>query len=349
MAKENFFPFLEVPGRVDHHGFGQALGEFSRPAILEAIEVRRQKIGDQYPQALEQTIPYAQQIKHHLPQVDNVITGIYDSLSGHQDITRHDLNLVYLFEIFDPSEPEKFPPPERCTLFVSPNRNGSLYAGTEDWNEEGAIDKLYIIKATIQEGRTRPVTILGPAYLSELPGSASLINSEGLVQGVTYQPTDRVGQGISRIALACATMESRNLDQAVDTIKSHRPTPGFNFVFVQGHEARNVEISRGQIAVESIIRAPFVRTNHYTLPETKIEQDIPPSEKSEVRYTRGWEIVRSNMTVKDLQIAVSDKKHPRYPILNHTTIASFVFDPPNRTIYIRRNPQPDAEFMTYSL
>ena len=331
------FPYLTING--SHADLGRAIGETFRDKIRETIAWRRHTIPD-YKELLKRSQHYFLATLHLFPKLIEELTAMAIA----SDVGVMDLFFMNTRSLYDPTpdpEEEKLVSHDRCTTVVSFGPDGAIVGHNEDWEAQN-IDELYVLKATLGD-----TTFLGINYATELPGTAAAMNNWGLVQAINeVHQIDLVG--IPKNFFARAVLESKTLDEAEQLLSREKQDSGFNHVLVQGRSVRNAEIAAGQIDFLEVDNQTFVHTNHFLGHLKKYE--IYRTKSSEFRARRAQELARANMTFDEMKGLLADHSSGDYPICRHNeTIASLIFLPQKREIYISAGSPCQGNFVKYSL
>ncbi len=228
---------------------------------------------------------------------------------------------------------------DRCTIAVSLSGKKTIVGHNEDWSEE-AIDELYLLKAT-----TPKCTFFCLDYASVLTGTAAGMNEYGLIQCIN-QMYQKNQFGVPKVFIARAIMEAKSLEEAKDLIIKTQKASGYNHVLVQRNQGLNFEIAGNFVSIYTI-KEPFVHTNHYVNAEMKQFEKFH-TKSSEARFTRARELLKKNMTVKEMKELLSDRKNKKYPICRtKETIASLIFNPEEKEVLVSHGPPCDNQYIKY--
>lgn len=230
-------------------------------------------------------------------------------------------------------------PTNRCLTIVSPNQNSAIVGQIEEWDEPGAENSLYLLRAKIQEGNYARA-LIGLCYKAELPWTAIALTDSNIVQAINSLESYHTGLGVPRVAIASALAEAENLDWAERTIGRLPRASAFNHVLVHGRRTTNIEAANGFLSVQNRIGEVLVHGNHFVSDGTK-DHGPAPSVESLSRYNLARQMVRPEMSFQEMASTLSQLSHP-------DTLARAIVEPEHRRLTIRRNHE-GAQFTSYTL
>lgn len=333
------FPYLEVKGT--YYEVGSAIGEMFRGKIQETIRDRKKTIS-RYEERIEETRPYFKEAKAYFPQLVDEMRGMADGAQ----VALSDLFFHNNPEVYDRMaewDRERVETSDHCTIAVSFNQKGALVGHNEDWSIE-SLDELYILKATIAN-----TTFLSLTYATFLPGCSASLNQWGLIQCINeLEQKDKVG--VPKNFVARAVLECKNLQEAEALILKTNRASGYNHMLVQGDDLWDIEIAGHDIDVVKLENTPYVHTNH-CISKHMLQYQKYASQSSRHRYTRAMELVKNDMTKKDMIALLSDTADNAFPICRENkTIASVLIEPHTFTMHICYGmPSKDSRYMPYEL
>lgn len=329
---ENVFPILEVKG--NHRDLGYAIGHRFQKEIQDRIRSRKENIPN-YNEYLKNVDAYYQITKKYLPEIIEEI----ETMSEGSGVSINDLffhNCREIYNLFINSSEN-----DHCTTVVSRNNNSVLVGHNEDWILEG-IDDLYVLKATV--GKT---TILGLANNTLLPGDVAMANNHGLIQCINELNSES-GLGVPKNFVARAVLDCENIDEAINLIKSLPLASGFNHVLVQKEKIVNIEMAASKISINNIKQNTFVHTNHFLSPELKNIETFR-SKSSEIRYQKANKLLNNKKhNLNNIFSLLSDTSDNCESICRDETIASLVFSPKDKEIWICRGRPDRGKYLKYS-
>lgn len=331
------FPYLEVRGT--HRDIGLAIGENFRNKIRENILERKNSIPN-YKDLRSLSQSYFLETVHRFPKFIEELTATAISANvGLMDLFF--ANTRSLFESGIASESGEVVVHDRCTTIVSFNTEGVLVGHNEDWDIQNTED-LYILKATVGD-----TTFIGINYANELPGTSASMNNWGLVQGIN-EVHQKEKVGIPKNFLARAVLECKTIGEAIALMEQVDQDTGYNHVLVQNDKVANVEIAGGQTDIVINKDISYVHTNHFLSDLKKFETYHTVS--SERRFKKASELIKINMSQKEITTALSDHSDEQYPICRHdATMASLIFKPQKGEVDICYGPPCEGEFKKYML
>lgn len=332
------FPILEVSGT--NQDLGQAIGTRFQKEIQTRIQLRQTTIPN-YGKYLNQCQPYYTSAKKYFPNLIVELEAIASaSHVNFDDLFFHNCREIYDF-FLSPKETD-----DHCTAVISHHNGGLIIGHNEDWIPE-AINDLYILSATINGTK-----VFALSNNTLLPGDSVMMNSYGLIQCINELHADNQ-IGVPKNFIARAILESKNIQTALDIIEKTPRASGFNHVLAQNKEITNIEISGLDTEVMNIKNKTFVHTNHYLSPKlTPVEKYHTHS--SETRYQRAIKILQSDLTPKNTSLQemfnlLSDTNDGVFSICNSNTIASIVFIPNQREIWICHGRPSEGKYFKYKL
>lgn len=327
---------LDVSGT--YESIGSAIGESFKKEIQEDIQKRKIDIPN-YGSYLERSKEYFNFTRGVFP---NLIKET-EATARSAGVSEYDYFFINNRETYDEAEDydkKESVNPDHCTIVVGFGTDGLIVGHNEDWSIDSQ-DNLYILKATIGD-----VSFVGLNYKTAIAGVAASMNSFGLIQCINdlYQTNQF---GVPKNYLARAVLECRTLDEAENLIRNTKRASGFNHVFAQGSEARNIEIAGDKLSVEKIIQKPYVHTNHYTSPEMQSLEKFH-TKSSESRYTRAGELLRDEMDFTDIKNILSDTKNSAFPICRaDATIGSVILVPSKNEFWASYGHPCKNEYINY--
>ena len=157
--------------------------------------------------------------------------------------------------------------------------------------------------------------------------------------------------------------KAKTFDEAVALFKQNPPPTGWTYDLISTHEGRvgGVEMSNAGVTVRESFGGIHVQTNHYLTPEMKPQQlsvNYSVDEDSIARYSRVKQIVealKGKMDAAAATTVLSDHVDGASGTLRgvgntvsvHTTIASIVFVPGDKTMYVASGEAPVSENAYY--
>lgn len=330
------YQVLDIKGSYQDVGF--AIGESFRQEIQEDIEKRKVEIPN-YESYLEKSKEYFNFTKSIFP---NLIVET-EAIAKAAGVGVVDYFFVNNRETYDEAElydKREAVNPDHCTIVVGFGKDGLIVGHNEDWSID-AQDNIYILKATIGD-----VSFIGLNYKTAMVGVAASMNSYGLVQCINdlYQTNQF---GVPKNYLARAVLECRTLDEAESLIRDTKRASGFNHVLAQGNEARNIEIAGDKMAVEKVVKKPYVHTNHYTSLEMQSLEKFH-TKSSEARYGRAKELLKDSMEFEDIKNLLSDTNNSEFPICREdATIGSVIAIPGKQEFWASYGHPCKNEYIKY--
>jgi len=318
------FDYLEISG--SHKDVGRAIGLKFKKEIQNRVFDRQKEISN-YSEFLKRSEPYYKYAKDFFPNLVDELEATAKAAG------------VCVMDYFSINN-GGISTGDHCTVAVSFNKEGTLIGHNEDWKSASS-DTLYLLKATI--GST---TFFGLQYKVLMPGVSASVNNWGLVQCINY--LNQGSQiGVPKIFLARAVLECKNLDEAENLLRKTKRASGFNHILVQGREVRNIEIAGDKLTIEKVVDRPYVHTNHYLSPDMKLLEKFH-TKSSEARYERAKELIKSNMTKKEMGELLSDTKNKKYPICREdATLGSLIFLPKNKEVYVCYGHPCGGKYLKY--
>jgi len=321
------FEYLKIAG--SHQDMGHAIGSKFKVEIQRRVNKARQTI-EGYDDYLKRTEPYFNATKEAFP---NLILEA-EAIASSAGVSVSDYFAINNREVSKKSGSD------HCTVAVSFGKNGAIIGHNEDW-EGASPDALYILKATIGD-----TTFFGLQYKVCIPGIAVSMNNWGLVQCIN-DLNNSAQIGVPKNFVARAVLQCKTLDEAELLIRKTKRASGFNHVLIQGREVRNIEIAGDKLAIQKTVEKPYVHTNHYLSPEMVLLEKTH-TQSSEKRYQMAMKKIKSDMTVEDMQLLLSDTNNAEYPISRHdATLGSFVAVPSESSAYICYGPPDEGEYIKY--
>jgi hypothetical protein len=346
------FPYLEVCGT--HRDIGFAVGENFRDKIREYVSLNRETIPN-FKELRSKSQNHFLETLRYFPQLIEELTATAISASvGVMDLfflnTRSLYDAGISSELGETVVHEEFThdltvressPSDKCTTIASFNDEGVIVGHNEDWAPEYA-DYLYLLKATVED-----TTFFGLNYAYELPGTSAAMNNWGLVQGIN-EVHQKEKVGIPKNFLARAALECKTIGEAITMVCRSDQDTGYNHVFVQKDKLANVEIAGGETDITINKDRSYVHTNHFLSDLVKYETYHTKS--SEHRFNRATELLKINMSEKQIVEVLSDHADTEFPICRHdATLASLIFKPSVGEIKVCYGPPCNGEFIKYTI
>lgn len=128
-------------------------------------------------------------------------------------------------------------------------------------------------------------------YPASLPGHTFAVTEAGLVQTVNNIRAQRAGDGLPRMVLARAVLDSAGLDAAVDLLTRAERAGGFHLSLAMAGDARllSVEFTHAACSVETVSQ-PRCHANHLVHARTRGEEQVV-TDSSRARQARGEEML----------------------------------------------------------
>lgn len=332
------FPILEVAGT--HQDLGQAIGTRFQKEIQARLQLRQETIPN-YSKYLKQCQPYYAAAKKYFPKLVDELEAMASAAHvNFNDLFFHNCREIYDFFLSSKEVDD------HCTAVISHHNRGLIIGHNEDWIPE-AINDLYILSGVVDGTK-----IFALANNTLLPGDSVMMNSYGLVQCINELHADNQ-IGVPKNFIARAVMECQTIREAINIIKNTPHASGFNHVLAQNNEITNVEIAGLQTEIITTKDKNFVHTNHYL--STKLSKmEKYHTHSSEKRYQRAIKILEQDSTPQDTSpqemfSLLSDTSDGIFSICNSNTIASIVFVPNQRVIWVCRGQPNQGKYLQYKL
>ena len=146
--------------------------------------------------------------------------------------------------------------------------------------------------------------------------------------------------------MARAVLDCENIDEAINLIKS-LPLPRFN-MFLFKEKIVNIEMAASKISINNIKQNTFVHTNHFLSPELKNIETFR-SKSSEIRYQKADKLLNNKKhNLNNIFSLLSDTSDNCESICRDETIASLVFSPKDKEIWICRGRPDRGKYLKYT-
>ena len=185
--------------------------------------------------------------------------------------------------------------PDGCTTVQVPREHNSggshLIAHNED-GDPGFRGHCALLRATPTGGSAFTAFV----YPGSLPGHTFSATDDGLLQTVNNIRALDVGDGLPRMVLTRAVLDCKNLDDAINMLRTSERAGAFHLTLAKAGDPRllSVEFTAETCSVVEI-ETPSIHANHLIHDDTKnIRQMVTDSSAS--RQHRGGELVNGNRT-----------------------------------------------------
>lgn len=335
MLMPKTFPYLKISGT--YKEVGRAIGKTFQYKIKKRLYERRRSLPGYY-DYLGRANAFFLETQKTFPHLISELEGIAEG-AGEPLEEIFFANAPEVYGIYDYDELGTYY--DHCTTVASPTADGLIVGHNED--EEGSIDYLYILKATIGNN-----TFLGLCYVLEVPGTGMAINNSGLIQAINNLYSD-CRFGIPRSFIARAMLECRSLDEAQSLAHRVKQASGYNHFLVKDNILLNIEMAGKRLSIEKIIDKPYAHTNHFISPtmERFEKNDWPGTRR---RLKRVNELLRPDMTKEEIASLLSDTQDQEFPICSpKETIGSALVLPKENAVWFCYGRPCDGEYKKYTI